>query len=235
MKKVIIMLFFCIEIILGSIERPVLRSGIKTYNYFKIQLEDETIYPSTIKDNLYISVEEAFSDFFKIMYRFDIKYSNYNKYSLDLHDLNAYEIKNRLKFFFNIRKKSKIQLEIQPTYNYKYGEEYYRQISKILYSLRLKYFRFSTYYSNNFTSKEDDLFYHKIGSSFYWYFKKSDIIKYKASYSIYFQHYIDNEIEISPIKSANLSFEIILDFNKIDIEEIFNKKDDNEDDFFEQY
>ena len=233
MNKTIFLILLCIPIPLLSIPKPIIRTGITSYNYFKYLYENDSIYPSTIRDNLFISAEEKFTKFFKLAHRFDLNYSNYNKYSYDLNDLKAIDISNRIKFIFYITKIHTIIFEIKPTYYNRYGEEYYKQTNKLQYNLRLKYFRMRSYYSNYFSSREDDLFYHNINLSFYWYFPKKDFIKYKVSGSVYFQHYYSNDKKISPLKSARVGFEIVFDFNKMDLEDLYDKYK-NEDEFFEE-
>jgi|GEM_PF-5374225 len=231
----ILIVFFMLSICfnLYNIDKPKLSSGIRGYSYFDEKDKLDFIYPSNLKDNIYLSYEEKFCDYFKFKHRFDFIYSNYNKLNYDLNNLRSYILKNTFYLFFLINKNNSVTLTSKPMFYYQYGENYIKLMNKLEYNLALKNFRFNIFYSHQYSSKENSLFYHNICFAFYWQFPRFDFIKYKTSFSIYFQHYtIENDIKITPIKSAVFNFEIVIDFNKLNFDEIFEKKED-EDEFFE--
>lgn len=222
--------------IINSIDMPKIKTGITSYEYYKLiePIENESIYPSTIYDKLFFSIEEKLSDYFKYKYRVDFYAYDYNKYSSNLENLKSIAFYNGLDLFF-ILKKNEIKITTKPMLYYKYGEIYLKLIDKVQYKLDFKNFEFKTYYSNLYTFREDELFYHNLSLAFFWNLPKKDFMKFKSEVSVYLQHYI-NDFEntgkkVPILKSIKFNFELAIDFNKIEFDEIFNK-DDNDDDFF---
>ncbi len=217
-----------------SIEKPKIRTGINSNGSYKLTEEDCSLYPTTLSDNLFFSIEEKLSIFFKYRHKIDFYTYDYNKYSSNLENLKSIVLKNSLDLFFIPQKNNEVKLTTNPSLYYKYGEIYLRLMDKIQYKLDLKYFLFKTYYSHLYTFKDDELFNHNIAFAFYWIPGKYDFIKFKSEINIYLQHYIndfnDMQKDVSFIKCVKLNFEIAIDFNKVDFDEVFNKND--EDDFF---
>ena len=235
MKKLFLILFVLIPTLVIAIKKPKIKIGINSYGYFKLLEEPESLYPSTLKDNIFFLIDETFSKFFRLKHRIDLYYSHYNKYNDNLEKLQGLIFNNTLNLYIQPQKNNQIQLCTKPMLYYKYGERYLKLMNKIQYRLLLKHFLFKTYYSHQYSFKPDELFYHNISLAFYWNFPKKKFMKFKTAITVYLQHYTDDKQKdvISPLKSARLNFEIAIDFNKIKFEDIFDKKE-NEDDFFEQ-
>lgn len=221
---------------INPIEKPKIKTGISSYEYYKKQKDQETLYPSSISDKLFFSIEEKLTDYFKFGYKIDFSTYDYNKYSSNLENLKAITFNNTLNLLF-MSQKNEIKLTTKPMLYYKYGEIQFKQMNKIQYKLDLKNFSFKTYYSHQYNFKKDELFYHNIACAFYWNLPKHNFIKFKSEISVYLQHYTENYEEkmkeISIIKSTKFNFEIAIDFNKINFYELFDKKN-NDDEFFEE-
>jgi hypothetical protein len=215
-----------------SIEKPEIKSGFSSNGYFLKEQDYEIFYPGTSYEKLYLLFTEPFCDYFKFTHKIDFYYYNYNKYDEDLSHLRSYIFANQFYLYFYILKFNEIIIQAKPEINYYNGETNILLYSYIQYKLKVDNFCFKIKYSNKYNSKPDTLLYHNIYLSFYWTHPKYDYIKYKTSVSIYLQNYTTGLYkEISYLKSASFNFEISVDFNKIDFEEIFDKN--YYDDFFE--
>ena len=232
MKKFLLLLFLITPLLAIAIKKPKITSGINSYGYFKLLEGSDSLYPSTLKDNIFFSIYEAFCPLFQLRDKIEVFYSNYNKYSDDLENLLGVIFKNTLYLYIKPQKNNQIQIITKPMLYYQYGETYFKLMNKAQYKFSMKYFTFKTCYSHQFCLKPDELFYHNIFFAFYWNHPKTKFVKFKTSTTVYLQHYIDkNEDIVSPLKSVKFSFEVAIDFNKIDFEDVFDKKED-EDNFF---
>ena len=237
-KKNIFILILLLSLnIIYSIDKPKIRTGITSYGFYKLSelYENDTIYPSTLYDKSFFSIEEKLFDFFKYRYRTDFLTYDYNKYNSNMENLKSIACYNTLDLYL-ILTKNEIKISTKPMMYYKYGETYLKLMNKIQYKLDLKNFVFRTYYSHLYTFKDDEIFYHNVSFAFFWNLPKKDFLKFKSEVNIYLQHYTDdfkNDLKkISPLKSVKFNFELAIDFNKIDFKEIFNK-DESEEDFFD--
>ena len=180
-----------------------------------------------MKDNYYFVFEERFTDFFKVRQRTDYFYTNYNKYSDNIGNLRSLIIHNSVNLIFNLSKQNEVQFLSKPMYYYMYGEKYFKLMNKIQYSLSFSNFTFKVSYGNQYTFRDNELFYHNMSMLFYWSPKKADFIKFKSYLTVYFNHNInESEKSIFPLKQASINLEIALDFNKINFEDFFEKKEE---------
>ncbi|MBN2479593.1 MAG: hypothetical protein JXA94_05135, partial [Parachlamydiales bacterium] len=128
MKRLSSIIFFILIFILKnnyfifSAKKPKIVTGINSSGYYKKLEENEDIYPSSLKDNLFFSIEEELFSFFKFRHRVDFYNSHYNYYSENLEKLKSYNLNNSLTLFFYIKKPNEIKLMTRPIIYYKYGE-----------------------------------------------------------------------------------------------------------------
>jgi hypothetical protein len=227
MKILSIILSISSVFILNSMEKPVILTGTSsTANMTSAKNSD--IYPSIIKDSVYTSISEDFSDYFSMKERVDFEYESFNKYSEDPVNLNSCSFKSSTEFFFNFARANQFSLDIKPGFNYQNGEKHFTDSAIVQYRLDLKYFRFVTYYSNRFTLKKNELVYHKINFAFYWNIPEKEYIKFKCAFNVVLQNCIYESKNISPLKSLNFTMEMAIDFNRIDFDEVFDRSEADE-------
>lgn len=222
---------------INPIEKPKIITGINSNGSYGLIEDDNeiynySIYPSTISDNIFFSIEEKITCFFKYKHKISFYTYDYNKYSSNLENLKSVVFKTTLDLFIIPQKNNEIKLTANPMIYYKSGEIYLKLRNKIQYELDLKNFLFKTYYSNLYSFKEDEIFYHNIAFNFCWSPNKYNFIKFKSGINIFLQHYIndfyDKLKETSLLKSVKFNFEIAIDFNKVDFDEVFNKNYEDE-------
>ena len=229
MKIFIFFAFFSCVLSLNSIEKPVLKSGSHSYVNFN-KNDNYDLYPSSIKDTVYASISEDFNDYFTFKYKTEFDYSNYNKYVSDIDDLNSLAFVNHISFYVNIPECNSFLFYLRPGMKYQYGERYFTDTAVIQYKLKLKYFSFVTYYSNRFMLKEKEFIYHKFNLSFYWSIPSKNFLKFKTSVNVTLQNPLYEMKDFSPLDNIGFSFEMAIDFNKVNFEEVF-KQDEDEDIF----
>lgn len=228
--KIILIIFiiFIINNYSYSIEKPTIKTGINSYGFFGLYNDDQ-MYPTTLKDDLFTVFQERFSSFFSFRHRTDLFITSYNKYSDNLEDLKSMLLFNTICLNFYPAKKNEITFMTKPMVYYYNSERYFKLMDKIQYKLNFNNFIFKTSYSHQYSFKINEIFYHNYSAGFYWKIPKKEFIKFKTLITIYFQHYVnDNRKNISPVKSAVFNFEIAIDFNKLSFEELFDKNEDNE-------
>lgn len=234
MKKVIVFFIFVVSFDLFSIEKPIIKFGSKSNNYFCYDAKNSLFYPSSISDNFYFYIFERINYHFSFKYKIEILYKNINKYTTNLDELRTIKLNNYLSFDIKINKNNSISIVTSPILDNYEGEFFFKNINKFSYSFKKDNFTFKTIYSNNYLLKKNEKFNHNGSFLFYFKFPKVDYIKYKCELSFYFEHYIYEYKEISPLKKMNFSFEVAIDFNKIDFETLFDNKNEEFDNFNEE-
>ncbi len=229
-KKIFIAIFAAGCCLLFSTEKPVLKTGFNTTGNFKSKNSSCDIYPETTYEKLYLSLDEKFSEFFRFYNRTDFYYYDYNKYNDNLSFLRSYMAASQFYLYFYAAKINEILLRMKPEVSYYGGNVVFSLESYIQYKLKIDNFCFKMKYSMQYSDKPGALFYHNFLFSFYWSHPKYDFIKYKTSLSVYFQHYTSGTKQAAFLKSTAFNFEIALDFNKVDYEDLFDKTEN--DDFF---
>ena len=234
MKKVSIFFIVIISYNFFCIDRPLIKLGSKSLGNFYYSRDKDLFYPYEISDNFYFYLQEKFNFYFTLKYKFDFFYIDKNKYSKNLTDLVILKINNYFIFDININKNNSFYLSVVPIIEKDDNEVLFKNRNKLSYSLKFKNFNFKLSYSNNYLLKKNEKFNHNLSFLFYFNFPKVDFIKYKCELVCYFQHYIYKDLFITPFNKAIFSFEVAIDFNKIDFENLFNNKNE-EADFNEQY
>lgn len=237
LKKRIFILIFFIQFIscnnLNAIKKPQVMIGIKSSQNLKKEIDFDYVYPNSIGDMFYCSIEQKILKIFNIKYLFNITYSQYNKNVSNFSYLKNLNLKNYIYFSFKIPVSSKfnhsLQLKLSPQYYSSAGENYYKMYNSLSYTFSIKNFKMLIQYSNQFSSRDKDSFKHKINFTFYWAFPKYDFIKFKGYLSLYFEHGLYNELDIFPLTKASFKFEVAFDFNKNSFEDIFthNQQEEN--------
>lgn len=229
MKKVyLILILIFLNSILFSIEKPVLKTGLNSNGNFSIFDKTNDIYPTLLKDCFYFSFEEIFCKYFSFKHKIDFDYTNYYKYTKNIDDLSGFNLNNYLTLNFNIWKNNSITFYDKISYLKDDKNYLYKNLSIIQYKLNLKYFNFKFYYSNQFLFENKELMHHKFYTGFYWSSSKYNFLKFKSTLSVNLQNYIFIQKEISVLKSFSSSFEIAIDFNKINFEKLFDTNDFDE-------
>ena len=228
MKKVVLILCLFLPIFVFGVKKPLLKSGFLSNCDLKLLSNEKFIYPSSLKDAIFISFQEELSDYFSFYHKIEFEYKNSNKFTKDIDDLRNITLRNSIKFDFTINKSNKILFYTTPIF-VSNSENIFKITNKIEYKLNLLYFNFNAYYSNSFTFKENELLNHKINIIFYFSIPKKTFIKYKTSLSVELQNYIYERKNISPLKDVNFSFEVAFDFNNKSFDEIFNNYKEEQD------
>lgn len=222
MKKVLIFIILMICYNISSINKPFIKFGSRSLGYFFYNLNKNLFYPSSNFDNFYFYLEEKINFYFTFKYRFDFFYIDKNKYTNDINNLIILKANNYLGFNININKNNSFYILISPMIEKEKDQFLFRNKNKFDYLLKVKNFNFKFSYSNSYLLKEKEKLNHNFSMLFYFSFPELDFIKYKLELSCYFQHYIFEDIVISPLNRAIFSFEVAIDFNRIDFEDIFN-------------
>lgn len=228
MKKVITILFIFSSILMAyCFNKPVIRLGVISNENIKLLSYSNFIYPSVIKDSVFISFEEKLNKYFNLYHKVEFEYVNYNKFSSNLNVLRNIKISNNIKLDFNINHSNRIVIWCSPIF-ITHETKYFKMSNKIEYKLSLRNFRFDTSYSNSFALKDDETMNHKLNWSFYFSMPKINFIKFKTSLTVTLENPINNNTAISPLKSLYFNFELALDFNNDTFEKIFNSKKDDD-------
>jgi len=224
MKKVILFFILIICYNIFSIERPLIKTGYKSYAYF--YYDDFLFYPYSISDNFYFYFQQKFNSHFTLKHKIEVLYVNNNRYTSNLNELDIVKLYNSLIFDITINKHNSLLIITKPILDNQKMEFFFKNQNKITYSLKFENFNFKINYSNNYILKQKEKFNHNISFLFYFNFKKVDFIKYKCELSFDFQHYIYENLTISQLKKANLIFEVAIDFNKMDFSTLFENEND---------
>ncbi len=227
MKKVFIfftLLVGCYNAI--CIDKPLIKFGSNSLTYLTYNLDKELFYPSSSSDNFYFYLYEKFNFHFALKYKLDFFYISKNRYSQEISELTILKINNYFVIKININKENSFYILISPMVEKNQDQFLFKNRNKFNYSLKIKNFNFKLTYTNSYLLKEKEKFNHNLSFLFYFNFPKAEFIKYKCELSFYFQHYIYENIIISPLNKALFSFEVAIDFNKITFEDLFNNKNE---------
>lgn len=237
MKKsfLLIFCFYFIYVAAGEIQKPILKFSTKSNcNFYSLNDNISSIYPYNLKDKFTLSISENFSSFFNLLNKMEFNYSSHNKYNKDLKNLSSYSFKSHNYFCFNINKQNRLGINIIPMYYYHTGENYFKNKNQINYKFKTKIFNFTTSYSHLYDIGFREIFYHKINFRFLWYFPGKKFLKYKTTTYIYLQHGIYEELDKPLLKSINITFEMIIDFNQLTLDNFEQNQieQENESGFF---
>ncbi|OHD21768.1 MAG: hypothetical protein A2Y34_12405 [Spirochaetes bacterium GWC1_27_15] len=228
MKKIFISIIFLQLNLIFCVDKPIIKTGLNSTTNLQLVKENNSLYPEKFQDMVYLSFEEKISKYFSFRHKIDFQWSQTNKATKNLSELTSFLLNNSIYLNFAINDKNKINIFTKPIMDIEKNQPSFKATNKIEYRLSLQNFLFSVYYSHNFAIKQNELFNHKLNFSFYWNFTKLEFVKFKTTFNINFQHYIFENKYVFPIKSGNLSFEVAIDFNKTDFNELFDKKEEDE-------
>jgi len=213
------------------IKKPLLKSGHLFYSEIKSSKDLKSIYLYSTKDIVFLSLREEISDWFYFYHRVEFEYKRTNKYLKEMDDLKNIQLRNDLKFNFNLGRYNRLIFYFSPVFTSN-SKNIFKMSNKVEYRLSLKNFLFQTYYSHNFKFKEGEIFNHRLNFSFYYSIPKREFVKFKTSLNIDLQHYVYETKYIFPLKNINCRFEVAFDFNKKSFTEIFDNKEEFEEEEF---
>ena len=137
MKNFFLSLFLLVTIFAFGVKKPLLKSGFVSQCDLKLSESEKYIYPSTLKDAMFVSFQEEISDYFLFYHKIEFEYKNYNKFTKNIDDLKNINLRNNIKFDFSIDKSNKIIFYTTPTF-ISNSENIFKLANKIEYKLTLK-------------------------------------------------------------------------------------------------
>jgi hypothetical protein len=224
MKNIIILVLSLSLSMLNSIDKPLIKTGNSSYENFTLEKTEKSIYPSSIKDSVFISIDEKFHEYFTGKYKIQFDYTSNNKYSKDLENLYSFSMCNNLNLIFTLGV-NRLEFSIKPSLMNLYGDNYFKDYNMISYKLNIKNFMFTANYSNQFSINKNELILHKINFSFYWNFPEKEFLKFKSSVIVNLQNPLSENNTICTLKGFNINFEMAIDFNNINFENLFKDED----------
>jgi hypothetical protein len=231
-KKYLILLILIIltNHLVPAIEKPRIKYGLFSYGYFDLKEESyRSLYPSSFKDRLFFIFEEKLGDHYTFEHYVDLYFTNNNKYTDNIESLRSFQLDNTIVLTFNVNKFNQFRIYERPSFYYQNGERYIKQINKLQYRFGTKYFVFRCYYSNYINYKFDTPLYHYAYAGLYWSLPKAEHLKFKTSVCATLQHNVkDGSERLSPLRSLRINFEMAVDFNKIDLDELFDRNKSDE-------
>ena len=228
MKKIFIFTIMLIDVYLGSIDKPLIITGIKSYSAFK--MSNDFLYPNSSNDALFFKIKESFNQYLSLSYGFDFIYSDNIKLTDDLRKLATFNFNNSLGMTLNI-KNFKLLCSSKFNLNLNANKLVFQNLNLVSFVYSVTNFKLKISYYNNYKATLNDIFNHKVSFNFNWNFKKYSFIKFNTTTDVYLQHKVDGSFDLSPLKKVKINIAIALDFDKISFEHVFSSEDEELDDF----
>lgn len=211
----------------GEVKRPVLRWGVKSSaSYALLEGSPPLLYPASMQDTFYFSLQQSFSPNFALSYRSSFSYSSSNRECSQLGDLYGIKHSNSWGFTFKFSENQSIRLNSTHSFSYKREQLYYSFLQNFSYNCKLNHLTLTASYSAGFTALSESLFKHRLGLTIYWTLPRREFLKFRSSLKFALKQGPGGEIEGSLLDGVAFSFELILDLNRLKLEEFYEKEED---------
>lgn len=234
MYRYLMLITFFLALVLtncyGESKRPVLRWGAKGRLDLKAYENGyEGLYPAALGDSLYFSLKQRFSPLFTLAYMMEFSYLSINMYTDNPSELYRLGYKSSLGLLFKINNSNALTIKSRHGFDYRGGKLIYSSANSVGYRLKLDCIDFSAAYTGTFAAGRPTLLSHRLGVSLYWTVPGKEYLKYRATLKTSLNHGPSGELSLSSLKGGSLSFELILDLNRLKLADFCTNEEDERD------
>lgn len=213
----------------GQEKKPVLRWGFKSTMGFELmQGSAPLLYPETMQDTIYFSLKQSFTPNFTLNFSSSLAYNTANRECSELNELYGVKYSNALGLNFTLDRHHSFRLNSAHGFSYKREEFSYSLALKFLYLCKLDFFTLTASYSGSYASGRANLFRHSLGLVIYWTLPGRDYLKFRSSLNVILKQGANGEVEGSLLDGGSLNFELILDLNRLKLDDFYKEEDSEE-------